>query len=51
MDDKLSIELRQQALEVAANEPELATLLHRTVLAQAHASFEDAVSSAMPVFL
>ena len=41
--DELSIELRKQALDVAANEPELATLLHRTVLAQEDASFEDAV--------
>lgn len=43
--DKLSLQLQQEALEVARNEPELCLLLHRTVLAPGVVTFEHAVAS------
>lgn len=43
--DELWTEMREEALKVLKNEPELGTLLHRTVLAPRVASLEDAVAS------
>jgi len=43
--DELSLQIRQEALAVAKDEPELARLLQRTVLAPSVGSFYDAVAS------
>lgn len=43
--DELSLQIRQEALAVEEAEPELAMLLHRTVLCSSVESFYDAVAS------
>jgi serine O-acetyltransferase len=43
-EDDLSVRLRQEALRVQEEEPELATLLHRTVLSPSVRTFDDAVA-------
>jgi serine O-acetyltransferase len=44
-DNDLYDQLREEALEVQRQEPELSILLHRTILAPSVVSFEDAVAS------
>jgi hypothetical protein len=43
--DELSTQIRQEALQVLENEPELTHLLQQTVLAPWVVTFEDAVAS------
>ena len=47
VEDELSAQLRQEALDVERKEPQLSTLLHRTVLAPGVESFEDAVAATL----
>jgi hypothetical protein len=44
-DDDVFYQLREEAVLVQRQEPELSILLHRTVLAPSVISFEDAVAS------
>jgi|EP00544_Gedaniella_sp_CCMP2646_P008142 hypothetical protein len=43
--EELSLELREEALKVEKEEPELSILLRRTILAPSVETFHDAVAS------